>query len=102
MFQSYVWNKIATERIKRWGMRPVVGDLYLDKETQSDADDGVAEDSVKVVTDVTSVNISEIVLPVRFLFNIIKSVLNGGEVSSVSLDSMIQIASRIQHNISTE
>jgi hypothetical protein len=65
-FQSYIWNKIATERMSRWGMRPEIGDLYIDKETKSDSEDGVAEDSVKVVTDATNVSIYQIVLPVRF------------------------------------
>ena len=65
LLQSYVWNRVATERIKRWGLRPVVGDLYLEKETRSNGEDGVAEDFVKVVSEPTSVNISQIVLPVR-------------------------------------
>ena len=52
--------------MSRWGMRPEIGDLYIDKETKSDSEDGVAEDSVKVVTDATNVSIYQIVLPVRF------------------------------------
>ncbi len=89
MSQSYVWNKIATERMNRWGMRPQVGDLYLDKETQSDGEDGIAEDSVKVVNDVTNVNIYQIVLPVRFfLFKIVTiPAIYDGNISSSPLVS---------------
>jgi tRNA(Glu) U13 pseudouridine synthase TruD len=63
-FQSHVWNRIATERIKRWGLRPVVGDLYIKNKTGSSNKDKVNTD-VQVVHDPTGVDIFEIVLPVR-------------------------------------
>ena len=89
MSQSYVWNKMATERMDRWGMRPQVGDLYLDKETQSDGEDGITEDLVKVANDVTNVNIYQIVLPVRFfLFNrVMFPAIDDGNISSSPLVS---------------
>ncbi|KAL7520815.1 hypothetical protein ACHAWX_005518 [Stephanocyclus meneghinianus] len=59
-YQSYVWNLVATERIKRWGARPVVGDLYL----APDKDRDISE-QVHIVSDPESVDISQIVLPVR-------------------------------------
>ncbi len=91
MSQSYVWNKMATERMDRWGMRPQVGDLYLDKETQSDGEDGITEDLVKVANDVTNVNIYQIVLPVRFfLFNrVMFPAIDDGNISSSPLVSTL-------------
>jgi tRNA(Glu) U13 pseudouridine synthase TruD len=63
IIQSYVWNKIATERIQRWGLKPVIGDLYYEQE--SDVNNDVDEDIhlVKVVKDPTDINMSQIVLP---------------------------------------
>ncbi|KAL7446094.1 hypothetical protein ACHAXH_008706 [Discostella pseudostelligera] len=61
-YQSHVWNRIATERIKRWGLRPVVGDLYIKNKTGSSNKDKVNTD-VQVVHDPTGVDIFEIVLP---------------------------------------
>lgn len=55
-YQSFVWNNMATERVKRYGLRPVVGDLYLD---ETGSDDGV----VRVVKDASQVGIDQIVLP---------------------------------------
>ena len=70
-YQSYIWNKIATERIIRHGLRPVVGDLYLGDTEESDGTCGGEEGSavnIKVVTDPNSVDISQIVLPVSDLY----------------------------------
>ena len=53
-YQSFCWNKMATERIKRLGPQPVVGDLYQE--------DGQSRD-VKVVTDPSKVTLGMIVLP---------------------------------------
>jgi len=62
-YQSFIWNRMATERIKRWGLRPVKGDLYL-KEHESNGDDkDVTTAKVQVVDDPSSVDIFDIVLP---------------------------------------
>ena len=53
-YQSVVWNQMASERIKRLGPQPAVGDLYQE--------DGQTRD-VKVVTDPTKVTLGMIVLP---------------------------------------
>ena len=52
-YQSLVWNKVATERVRRFGIHPIEGDLYL-QDNESD---------IQVVTDPTTVNISQVVLP---------------------------------------
>lgn len=52
-FQSYVWNQMATERL-RLGAFPLVGDLYSSSENNNE---------VKVVTDPSCVALDEIVLP---------------------------------------
>lgn len=52
-YQSYVWNKAATERIQRFGCCPIIGDLYKDCDTNK----------IKVVDDISTVSISDIVLP---------------------------------------
>mmetsp|Transcript_8104 Transcript_8104/g.16917 ORF Transcript_8104/g.16917 Transcript_8104/m.16917 type:complete len:288 (-) Transcript_8104:151-1014(-) len=56
-YQSYCWNIMATERIKRFGTQPVVGDLYQE-------DDGKQRE-VKVVTNPAEdkVELSQVVLP---------------------------------------
>jgi tRNA pseudouridine13 synthase len=53
-YQSWIWNKMASERIKRLGPQPAVGDLYQE--------DGQTRE-VKVVTDPTKVTLGMIVLP---------------------------------------
>jgi len=58
-YQSYVWNRIATERIRRWGLHPVKGDLY---DSGGDDEDGTTMD-VQVIDDPGSVDISQILLP---------------------------------------
>ena len=59
-YQSYVWNQVATERVRRFGLLPVKGDLYL---VSGGDEDGRSVD-VQVVSDPCSVDISQIVLPV--------------------------------------
>ncbi len=53
-YQSYVWNTMATRRLKL-GNQPLLGDLYID--------DSVEVDKVKIVTDTSSVKMTQIVLP---------------------------------------
>ena len=53
-YQSLVWNKVATERVRRLGIRVVKGDLYIKNNGSGD---------VQVVTDPSSIDISEVVLP---------------------------------------
>jgi len=62
-YQSYIWNRVATERVRRWGLRPVIGDLFIrEHDSESDEQDGAAV-VVQVVDDPDSINISQIVLP---------------------------------------
>ncbi|KAL9183859.1 hypothetical protein ACHAXT_004715 [Thalassiosira profunda] len=62
-YQSYVWNRAASERVRRWGLRPVKGDLYLEGDENCTGDETEAM-IVQVVTDPPeSVDISQIVLP---------------------------------------
>jgi len=56
-YQSLIWNRVATQRIKRWGTRPIVGDLYISEDSDNQGD-------VQVVTDPSQVDISQVVLPV--------------------------------------
>lgn len=51
-----MWNKVATERVKRFGISPVIGDLYL-------ARDALDTDNVQVVSDPTDIDIFQVVLP---------------------------------------
>ena len=64
--KSLVWNKVATERVRQFGLNPVVGDLYL----RNDSSDGEGENcvNVQVVSDPGSVDIYDIVLPVSHTF----------------------------------
>lgn len=52
-YQALVWNKMASERIKRYGINPVPGDLYMEDNSNE----------VKVVVDEAIVNIKQVVLP---------------------------------------
>lgn len=52
-YQSLVWNKVATERVRRFGVQPIEGDLYFQDN----------ESKVSVVTDPKTVSISQVVLP---------------------------------------
>ncbi len=61
--KSYVWNRIATERIRRWGVRPVVGDLYIKNKISGWKKDTDNVD-IQVVEDPSSVDFFEVVLPV--------------------------------------
>ena len=53
-YQSLVWNKVATERVKRLGIRVVKGDLYIKHNGSGD---------VQVVNDPSGIDITEVVLP---------------------------------------
>ncbi|KAL3938028.1 MAG: hypothetical protein SGARI_001905 [Bacillariaceae sp.] len=66
-YQSYLWNLAASKRMKLYGDKPVVGDLYFD----SNSSDG--QRSVKVIksTDqLQQVHISDVVLPLPGYNNI--------------------------------
>ena len=52
-YQSLVWNIVATERVRRFGVNPIVGDLYLNDN----------ERNVQVVSDPSSVDFSQVILP---------------------------------------
>jgi len=54
-YQSYVWNKMATERILRLGPNPVLGDLYILPHGK--------KNEVAIVSELSSIKITDIVLP---------------------------------------
>ena len=64
-YQSFVWNRMATERVKKWGLVPVVGDLYLVNEAENSDNDEEKNGTgaVQLVDDPSTVDISQIVLP---------------------------------------
>ena len=55
-YQSYVWNRAASQRIKLLGRKPTKGDLYK-------AGDG----EVCLVDDPNDVDMSQVVLPVSYV-----------------------------------
>jgi len=52
-YQALVWNKMASERMKRYGIKPVTGDLYMED----------SSNEVKVVVDEEAIHIKQVVLP---------------------------------------
>lgn len=34
-YQSLIWNKVVSKRIKEYGFKPIVGDLILDKHNET-------------------------------------------------------------------
>jgi tRNA pseudouridine13 synthase len=59
-YQSYIWNKMATERLRRLGTKVVIGDLYLDPTSKE----------VMVVSNPDTVTLYDLVLPLPG-FNVI-------------------------------
>ena len=59
-YQSYIWNKMATERLRRLGTKVVIGDLYLDPNSKE----------VMVVSNPDTVTLYDLVLPLPG-FNVI-------------------------------
>lgn len=46
-FQAFIWNSIISRRVKEFGLKPIVGDLVLcnDEETNNENDEIKAEDA---------------------------------------------------------
>jgi tRNA pseudouridine13 synthase len=55
-YQSFIWNKVASERMERFGPKVIIGDLY--RLTSGETND------VRVVgDDISSIDVSQVVLP---------------------------------------
>lgn len=37
-FQSYVWNKVVSKRVKEFGLKPIVGDLVAEEEIEENVE----------------------------------------------------------------
>lgn len=49
-YQSYVWNKVVSERLRRFGRQVLVGDLAVKKD-QAHLIDNVIDDEVPAAVD---------------------------------------------------
>lgn len=57
-YQSFVWNVMASERLKRFGTKVIKGDIYRSRESEG-------QNNIKVVEDneASSIDIADVVLP---------------------------------------
>lgn len=64
-YQSYVWNKVVSRRIKEFGTLVMLGDLVKadDGDMKDEGGDDSEESKVKVITEVEGLSIFDVLLP---------------------------------------
>ncbi len=59
-YQSYVWNLVASERIRLYGLKPIIGDLVFDKKSEEKTNNNVIKlDN----SNINSYEIDDVLLP---------------------------------------